>query len=642
MNCRFSITFAGHYIILLMPGNTDNKLFEDFPPVPTENWEEKIRADLKGVDYQTLIWKTIEGMEIKPFYRKNDLDELDYLENEPDLFPFVRGNKTNSNDWEICQQIPVQKTGTANKEALKALEWGATSIEFILADGVIRNNSDIANLLMDIPIETTRMSFYTDSDHLNLLGLLHSEIESRGVQSNNINGLIGFDPIGKFLLTGRIEKNEKAITEPAGEIIQYINKHLANFKFLLLNGKIFKDAGSTIVQELGYSLSIGAEYLSLLTDSGWPVDDIAPGIQFNFAVGSNYFLEIAKIRAARLLWANIVKSYKPKSIDASKAYIHTITSDWNKTAYDPYVNLLRTTTEAMSASLGGTDSLTVNPFDHIYKKRSTFSERLAKNIQIILKEEAYFNKVIDPAAGSYYLEYLTDALADKTWKLFLSIEDAGGFINAFKKGIIQNDIERNVRQREKNVAFRRKNFLGTNQYPNLDEEISKNIDPSLLHREYDIDLKQEVKSLRLYRAAEPIEKIRLRTEQFTGDKPAVFLFKVGNLAMRIARASFSSNFFGCAGFRIIESSGYQSVEDGIAELNHHKPDIIVICSSDEEYEKFVPELFQKVNGKAIFVVAGYPEHLVERFEDLGIRHFIHTRSNLLETLQQFQHELGMM
>jgi len=626
-------------MILLMPDNIKKKLFEEFSPIPTGRWEEKIKTDLKGVDYRkALIWETIEGVDIKPYYRKNDLETLDYLQTEPDLFPFVRGNKTDSNDWEICQQVPVQHIEAANKETLQALNWGATSIEFLIDNGVIKDSADIAKLLADIPIGKTRMGFYTASDHFNLLVLLHSAIESRGIQKKEVKGLIGYDPIGEFILTGRTGTVEQTIIEPAGKLIHYINKKFPGFKFLVLNGKNFKDAGSTIVQELGYTLSVGAEYLSLLTDSGWSIDDIAPGIQINFAVGSNYFMEIAKIRAARLLWANIVKAYKPESSETLKAYIHTITSDWNKTAYDPYVNLLRATTEAMSSSLGGTDSLTVNPFDSVYQKPSTFSRRLARNIQIILKEEAYFTKVIDPASGSYYIEYLTDAIADEAWKLFLSIEDNGGFINAFRKGIIQPEIEKNARQREKNFAFRRKNFLGTNQYPNLDEKILKTIDPSILQREYVVDPKQEVKPLKLYRATEPIETLRLKTERYKGKKPTVFLFKIGNLGRRIERATFSANFFGCAGFRIIEGSACLSVEEGMAEYYRIMPDIVVICSSDEEYEEFAPELFQKVNGQSLFVVAGYPEHLLERFEKMGIRYFIHAKSNLLETLQQFQNE----
>lgn len=625
-----------------MPDNLKNLLFKEFTPVSTEKWEEKIKSDLKGKDYrETLVWKTIEGIDIKPFYRKDDLNELGYLKTEPDLFPFVRSNKTKSNDWEICQHIPVQYLEKANQEARKALDWGATSIEFVLDNGVVKNRTDIAKLLRDVPIEKTRMSLYTSSDHFKLLSLFQAEIESRGLQKRNIKGVIGFDPIGEFTKTGRFGTNEQEITEPAGKLISSIKKNLPGFKFLVLNGKNFKDAGSTIVQELGYTLSVGAEYINLLTDAGWSIDDIAPGIQMNLAVGSNYFMELAKIRSARLLWAYIVNAYKPESSEACKAYIHTLTSDWNKTAYDPYVNLLRSTTEAMASSLGGTDSLSVNPFDAAYKKPSPLSERLARNIQIILKEEAYFNKVIDPASGSYYLEFLTDAIASESWKLFLSIEDAGGFINAFKNGVIQTEIEKNARKREKNIAFRKRIFLGTNQYPNLNEKIAKEIDPTIHQQERKKDPEQKVSPLRLYRATEQFETLRLRTERSKGKIPTVFLFKIGNLAMRIARATFSSNFFGCAGFRIIEGAGYLSVEEGIAECIHHQPDVVVICSSDEEYETFVPELFNKIKGQTLFAVAGYPAHLIERFEKMGIRFFIHTKSNLLETLQEFMKELNV-
>lgn len=628
--------------LLLMPESGKKRLFDEFAPVPTEKWEEKIRTDLKGGDYRsTLIWKTIEGIDVKPFYRKDDLDELGYLATGSDLFPFTWGNKTGSNDWEICQQVPVHHIETANREAKKALDGGATSIGFLLDKGIIKNRADIADLLMDIPIGEIRMNLYTPSDHFKLLSLFHLETESRGVENKKIRGVIGFDPIGDFVLTGQLGSNEQAIVEPAGKLVSYSKKNLPDFKFLVLNGSYFKDAGSTIIQELGYTLSVGAEYLSLLTDAGWSVDDIAPGIQINLAVGSNYFMEIAKLRAARLLWGIIVNAYEPKSSDTRKAYIHTITSTWNKTVYDPFVNQLRATTEAMSSSLGGTDSLSVNPYDIVYKKPSDFSHRLARNIQIILKDEAYFDKVIDPAAGSYYLEYLTDAIANESWKLFLSIEDNGGFLHAFQKGIIQAEIEKNARQRERNIAYRRKNFLGTNQYPNLNEKIGKTIDPSILRQECKIIPEHAVKPLKRYRATEAFEKLRLRTECSKGKTPTVFLFKIGNLGMRIARATFSSNFFGCAGFQIIEGSGYRSVEEGMKEYKHHKPDIVVICSSDEEYEAFVPELYNKIKGQALFVVAGYPEHLIDRFEQMGVRFFIHARSNLLETLQQFQNELNV-
>jgi methylmalonyl-CoA mutase len=623
-----------------MSENSKRKLFEEFPPVSTEEWEEKIKTDLKGVDYKkTLIWETIEGIDIKPYYRKDDLDKLGYLESEPDLFPFVRGNKTGSNDWEICQQIHVQHIGTANKDAQFALNRGATSIEFVIPDGVVKNKMDLSDLLKEIPIEKTRLDLYTSSDPLDLLRFLHSVIESRKIQKGKVRGIIGYDPIGEFTLTGRFEANDQTVIALASNLISFSKVNLPNFRSLVLNGKNFKNAGSTIVQELGYTLSVGVEYLSSLTDSGLSVDEIAPGIQINFAVGSNYFMEIAKIRAARLLWSKIIEAYHPKLPEASKIHIHTVTSDWNKTAYDPYVNLLRTTTEAMSSSLGGTDSLTVNPFDSVFKKPSPLSERLARNIQIILKEEAYFNRVIDPAAGSYYVENLTDSLAREAWKLFLSIEDNGGFLNAFRKGIIQSEIEENARKREQNITFRRKKFLGTNQFPNLHERIIKDIDPSVFHRAVHREPNPEAKPLTIYRAVESYEKLRFKTEQFKGKTPNVYLFKIGNLAMRIARATFSSNFFGCAGFKIIEGPGCQSVEEGLSECLQHKPDIIVICSSDSEYEKFVPELFAKIKGHSLFVVAGYPKDLMERFTTIGIRYFIHTKSNVLETLQQMQNEL---
>ncbi|UCG28563.1 MAG: methylmalonyl-CoA mutase small subunit, partial [Bacteroidales bacterium] len=364
-------------------------------------------------------------------------------------------------------------------------------------------------------------------------------------------------------------------------------------------------------------------------------------IQFNFAVGSNYFMEIAKIRAARLLWSKIVEAYKPAKTESCKTFVNTVTSDWNKTAYDPYVNLLRTTTEAMSAILGGTDSLTIKPFDSIYKNPSPFSERLARNIQIILKEEAYFDKIVDPAAGSYYIENLTDSIAAEAWKVFLEIESAGGFLNALQNGTIQSEIEENARKRHQNISVRKKHFLGTNLYPNLSENINSSIDTSIYSQNQHGIQDTEIKPLRLYRAVEGYENMRLKTERFKGRRPVAFLFTFGNLAMRIARATFASNFFGCAGFEIIEGSGYNDLEEGIKEYPKYEPDIVVACSSDKDYENYLPELFHKINNRSIFVVSGYPEKLVNSFREIGIQYFIHKNSNALELLMEFQKKLGI-
>jgi methylmalonyl-CoA mutase len=296
------------------------------------------------------------------------------------------------------------------------------------------------------------------------------------------------------------------------------------------------------------------------------IDDVAKTIKFNFGIGNNYFMEIAKLRAARLLWAQIVKAYNPANDCAAKLIAHCETSRFNKTIYDPHVNMLRTQTEAMSAALGGAHSITVLPFNVIYEEPTKLSERVARNQQILLKEESYLDKVSDPAAGSYYIENLTASIVEQAWKQFLIIQEKGGFIAAFREGFIQKEITEMAAKRDLNIALRRENLLGTNQFPNFNEKITAEFDGSLFEP---IDLTEEdaeVETLKPYRAAQAFEALRYTTDVYskTNKRPVVFMLTIGNLTFRKARAQFSSNFFAVAGFTVIDNNGFDTVEEGIA------------------------------------------------------------------------------
>jgi methylmalonyl-CoA mutase len=406
-----------------------------------------------------------------------------------------------------------------------------------------------------------------------------------------------------------------------------------------INGYFFNNAGASIVQELGYSLAMANDYLSKLTSRGVTIDTICHHLQFNFGVGSNYFMEIAKIRAARILWAKIVEAYGPSDKNSCKTIIHSVTSEWNQTVYDPYVNILRATTESMAAVIGGTDSLTIRPFDYSYKPTSKFSGRLTRNIQIILKEESYLNNIVDPGAGSYYIENLTDSIVDETWKVFLAIENEGGYLEALKKGIIQADIEATARNRNNLVATRREILLGTNQYPNIIETAKENIDETIAFPKEQRHT-TAINPIRKYRGAMDFEKLRLAIEKHPGNRPKVFILTIGNLAMRKARATFSYNFFACAGYEVTDNAGFKTAEEGVKAALDAKADIIVVCSSDEEYADIIPAVYNLTKDKAIVVVAGAPACMNE-LKQKGIENFIHLKSNLLETLKYYHHKLGI-
>ncbi len=411
---------------------------------------------------------------------------------------------------------------------------------------------------------------------------------------------------------------------------------LKSFRLFGVRGDIFRNSGASLVQELAFSLAMGAEYMTWLTEQGVSPSDAASKIKFTFAVGSSYFLEIAKIRAARMLWAKIVEAYLPNDIESTKMCIHAVTSDWNKTIYDPYVNMLRTTTEAMSGVLGGVHSFTVQPFDKSFQNSTAFSERIARNQQIIIKEEAYLDKVVDPAAGSYYIEKLTASIIENAWELFIKIDGLGGYTEAFTQGYIQAQINELAVKRESNIATRRETVLGTNQYPNFGEVIDVKKIPAERIAKKKAEKKADMvwEPLVAFRGAQAFEELRYRTDA-SGRRPKVFMLAIGNLSFRRARAQFICNFFACAGFEVIDNIGFKTIDEGVKAAFDAKSDIIVICSSDEEYETLAPEAFEKIGNKSIFVVAGEPASK-PALQAKGINNFISVKSNVLETLKEYQ------
>jgi len=362
-------------------------------------------------------------------------------------------------------------------------------------------------------------------------------------------------------------------------------------------------------------------------------------MRFTFGIGPDFFPEIAKLRAARMLWAEIVKAWDPESGEAGKMHIHSVTGRWNKTLFDPYVNMLRTQTEAMSAVLGGAESITVEPFDAVFRSADDFSEGIARNQQLLLMEEAHLDKVADPGAGSYYIEELTAMTAREAWRLFIEIENEGGFLAALRKGMIQQRISEAAATRKADMARRKEVLLGTNQFPDFREKKSPEHDNEKLFTEYTPSSEEEVKPIIPARGADEFEKLRLATER-SGRRPLAFMLTIGDLAMRRARAQFSSNFFAVAGYEVKDNNGFASIAEGVNAAMEVKADVIIICSSDDEYATLAKEAFAAIAGKAVFVVAGNPP-CTDELKAAGVEHFISVRSNVLETLQIFNRILGI-
>jgi len=612
------------------------KLFSEFAPVSTEEWMAKIMADLKGVPFEKkLVWKTGEGFNVNPFYRAEDIEGLKTTESLPGEFPYVRGTKKD-NDWKVRQNIEVCCFKGANEKALDLLTKGVTSLGFIIKGDEV-NEENIATLLEGICPASVELNFNTcNCKAEKLIGILADYFKGKGVDAEKCYGSVNYDAFKKPLVKG---KENSEWVEGAAAVLK-AGQALPNYRVLAVNAFLFNNAGAYISQELGYALAWGNELMAKLTEAGFTADEVAKKIKFNLGISSNYFMEIAKFRAARWLWAEIVAAYKPACECACKMVAHAQTSEWNMTVYDAHVNLLRSQTEAMSAALAGVDSITVRPFDKIYQTPDDFSERIARNQQLLLKEECHLDKVVDPSAGSYYVEVLTNSLADVAWKLFLEVEEKGGFSVAVNAGEIQNAVNASNVARKKAVATRREILLGSNQYPNFTEVAADKI--------------QEkgscccggghcgeatIPALDFSRGASEFEALRMTTEK-SGKTPKVFMLTIGNLAMRLARSQFSANFFGCAGYKIIDNLGFDTVEAGVEAAVKAGAEIVVLCSSDDEYAEFAPAAYKALAGRAEFVVAGAPA-CADDLKAQGIDQFVNVKSNVLETLKAFNAKLGI-
>ena len=611
------------------------KLFSDFAPVSKQEWLDKIQVDLKGADFnKKMVWRTNEGFSVQPFYQQEDVKDLPLMNALPGEFPYVRGNKADENTWFVRQNICVEDAKEANAKALDILNKGIDSLGFCVPADKL-SAEFIETLLSGIYADCVELNFKTCQRHaVELAKLLADYFDKKGYDKANICGSISFDPIERMLVKG---KDTSALVGEGKAMIEAL-KDYPKFCAIAVNAFRLTDSGAFSYQELGYALAWGNEYLQQLVDAGVPAEQAAQNIKFNMGINGVYFMEIAKFRAARMLWAQIVSQYT-ECKESAKMHVCASTTTFNLTLFDSYVNMLRTQTETMSAALAGVESIVVTPFDETFEVRTDFAERIARNQQLLLKEECHFNKIVDVAGGSYFIEHLTDALAEQAWKLFLSVEEEGGFLKAAQEGKIQEAINETNKQRHANAGKRKEFILGTNQFPNFTEK-SEGKTPMecccvCMHQE-DAD----IPAIKPTRLASDFEALRLKTEQ-AEKVPVAFMLTIGNLAMRQARAQFSCNFLAAAGYKVIDNLGFESVEAGAEAARKAGADIVVLCSSDDEYAEYGVPAFKAVGDSALFVIARAPA-CSDDLKAAGIENFIHVRVDQLQTLKEFNAKLGIV
>ncbi|MFI3306199.1 MAG: methylmalonyl-CoA mutase family protein [Rikenellaceae bacterium] len=617
-----------------MTNTKQESLFAEFPAISTEQWESVITKDLKGADYdRKLVWKSAEGFNVRPYYRAEDLESVKFLGTAAGQYPFVRG-VCSSNKWRVHQTIEITTVEAANAEALEILMKGVDSISFIIPEGGL-TAANIDTLLAGIHLPAVHLTFggkkIAATAEL-IVAKLDREVEKK--ESIFINFEV--DPMvqnltkdGEYVCGG----DGAACYTKVAELMS-LTQAYHHVRVVTVHGTLFSNSGSTIVEELAFSLSAGHDYIVKLMEEGVGINTISHKMRFEFGVSANYFMEIAKFRAARLLWATIVKMYGPKESCAAKMRVHAVTSAWNQTAYDPYVNMLRGTTEAMSAALSGVESLEVLPFNHSYEKADTFSKRIARNVELLLKHESHFDQVVDPAGGSYYIETLTQSIADEAWKLFQKVEEMGGYRAAYAQGFIVDTVKASAAKKDKNIATRREILLGANQYPNFTETASSSMSAEAVTR-----LVSEGNTLTPYRGSMAFEQMRLEVDRSEKELKA-FMLTCGNLGMARARSQFACNFFACAGIKVVDNTYFKSIEEGVAAAKEAAANIVVVCAADDDYATLAPQIKELLAGSATLVVAGAPACAAE-LEAAGITNFVNVKSNVLETLKSYIKELGI-
>ena len=615
--------------------NNNEKLFQEFVAPTKQEWLDKIEVDLKGADFQKrLVWRTNEGFNVQPFYRREDVEKLQTPLSLPGEYPFVRGNKKHDNEWYVRQNIVAASAKEANQKALDVLNKGVTSLGFRIPGNEVSKDY-VATLLDGIFCDCVELNFSTCKRHsVELAGILVDYFQEKGYDKEKIVASIDWDPIEKIVVKG---KDTEALLQYAKTLVETV-KDYPHFRVISVNTVALNNAGAYIVQELGYALAWGAEYLQQLVDAGVEPTLAARKIKCNMGISGYCFMGIANSRAARLLWADIVKQFEPVCDCACKMIVNAETSRYNMTLFDAYVNMLRSQTETMSAALAGVHSIVVTPFDAAYETPNEFSERIARNQQLLLKEECHFATVVDPSAGSYYIEELTTSLANEAWKIFLAVEEQGGFLAAVKAGTVQDDINATNDKRHLHAAQRREFILGTNQFPNF---IEKSDGKEPLVKQCCCKSQEETvyKTINQARLSADFEALRLRTEK-AEKQPVAFMLTIGNLVWRQARAQFSTNFLACAGYKVIDNLGFKTVEEGVDEALKAGADIVVICSSDDEYAEYAVPAYKYLDNRALFVVAGAPA-CADELKAAGIENFIHVKVNQLETLKMFNEKLGI-
>ncbi|MBK8478857.1 MAG: methylmalonyl-CoA mutase [Opitutaceae bacterium] len=614
-------------------------------------WRETVEKDLAGVPFEKkLVTRTAEGIDQQPLYHRGMVEAVPHRDTLPGQAPFLRGLHARGAKgeiaWRVAQPIPAATPADFNKALLAALARGQNAA--LLPAAYVADAAALTAALKDIHFGGAPVLASAGASAAALAGVFGTALKNRGEEWSVLQGSVTADPLAALATEGKLAVSlDTAMAELASWTV-HAAANAPALKTIGVDAGWVVDAGGNSAQELAVAIAMAVEYLRRLEAAKVDVKTAAPRVAFSFAVGSQFFPELAKFRAFRLLWARVLSAFGDANL-ASGATLHARTALFNKTVLDPYVNMLRTTTEALSAVLGGVDSVQVGAFDEVVRTPDEFSQRIARNIALMLSEEFNFAEVADAAGGSWLVEKFTDELARKAWGLFQTIEKQGGFAAALAAGEIQKLIAASASDKRKALDTRRLAVLGTNLFPNLKEKpLAPNAVPAAPAASASAAAAVSVTPVKAWRAAEGYEALRAIADRFaksSGKRPQVFLAKIGPVKQHKPRADFAAGFFAVGGFEAIGKEAFETPEAAAKAAVASGAPVVVLCSTDDTYPVLVPAFASALKAAkpgVIAILAGLPAEpaTVEAFKQAGIDDFIHIRANVRDLLAQLLAKIG--
>lgn len=691
---------------------------DDFPSVSYDEWRAAVEVDLKGAPFdKKLVTRTYEGIALQPLYTRRDRPGAGDSQGYPGLPPFVRGSRPLGAlvaKWDLRQEYAQADLSAARRAIAEDVDGGVTSLLLRLdaaatsgfdpddvaakdlagVDGItIYSVDDFVDVLRDVPPDRVAVSLDAGAAFLPPAALVVAWWDRRGVALKDARGAFNADPWGALARTGRLPMDAPTARRMLADLAAWTANHAPHVSAVAVDTAVYHEAGATAAQDIAFGLATAVDYLRAMTDGGLGVDAAANQILFRISLGTHHFLAIAKLRAARKLWSRVVEACGG-SADAGGMHIHARLSRRVLTERDPHVNILRNTVAVFAAGLGGAEAITSVPFDSLAGEPSPLARRVARNTALILQEEAHLDRVIDPAGGSWFLDAITDELAQESWKVFQEVERRGGMLAALDSGWIASEIAAAFAPRAADVARRKEGITGVSEFPNVREVRPDRPSPNVATLAADASRRVarlrgetkappaafpvsgvtataieaaksratngqlasaaglhksslEIQPLATLRFAEPFEELRDAADVWKarhGSGPRVFLANMGSAGHYTARATYAQNFFEAGGFEVFTNNGFPDAKTAARAFADSGASVAVICSSDQLYADLAARLAGqlKAAGARTVVLAGAPGANESAWRAAGVDRFIFMKCDVLAVLREMLREEGVL